>query len=121
MSSAKSPYITSKQEYQPASSNTSSPSKRQTRSNLIRQQALKLKLETGVNELLEEKVKIKKARKRVVVSSEENVTKEPFMPENWETVLKNIQIMRAKRDAPVDLMGAEQCADTESSLEVRFF
>ncbi|KZS08087.1 Endonuclease III 1-like protein [Daphnia magna] len=120
-SSAQSTYFIPKQECQPASSNMASSSKRQTRSNLIKQQAVKIKLETDVNELLEEKVKVKKARKKVVVSMEDNVTKEPIMPENWETVLKNIQIMRAKKDAPVDLMGAEKCADAENSQEVLRF
>jgi endonuclease-3 len=113
MNSRKSPYFTSEEESKSASS-----SKRQTRSG--KRQAIGIKLDEttgGLNESANEMVKVKKVKK-VAASVEENKADKPFLPENWDTVLHNIQIMRAKKDAPVDQMGAEQCADSASSPEV---
>lgn len=110
MNSRKSPYFTSEEESKSASS-----SKRQTRSG--KRQAIRIKLDEttgGLNESANEMVKVKKVKK-VAASVEAD---KPFLPENWDTVLHNIQIMRAKKDAPVDQMGAEQCADSASSPEV---
>jgi len=42
-------------------------------------------------------------------------------PEDWEKLLHNIEKMRAKRDAPVDTMGCEECyAKVSSDEEKRF-
>lgn len=116
MSSRKSPYFTSKEECHSVKA-ASLPSKRQTRSS--KKQSIKIKLDdtVGKNESANEKVTFKKDKK-VVSSVEENTEEKTFLPENWEAVLNNIQIMRAKKDAPVDQMGAEQCADSEISPEV---
>jgi endonuclease-3 len=116
MSSRKSPYFTSKEEFNTAKA-ASSPSKRQTRSS--KQQTIKIKFDdtSAGSESANEKVKSKKAKK-VVSSVEENTAQKHFLPENWEAVLNNIQIMRAEKDAPVDQMGAEQCADSATSPEV---
>jgi len=44
-----------------------------------------------------------------------------FVPDNWEAILDNIRQMRRSRDAPVDSMGAEKCADQGASQqEFRF-
>ncbi len=116
MSSRKSPYFTSKEECNTVNA-ASSPYKRQTRS--CKQQTIKIKFDdaAGENESANEKIKSKKVKK-VVSSVEENAAEKPFLPDNWEAVLNNIQIMRAEKDAPVDQMGAEQCADSASSPEV---
>ena len=109
----KSPYFTSEEE-----SKSASPSKRQTRSG--KRQAIGIMLDEttgGLNESANEMVKVKKVKK-MAASVEENKADKPFLPENWDTVLHNIQIMRAMKDAPVDKMGAEQCADSASSPEV---
>ena len=42
-----------------------------------------------------------------------------FVPDNWETILDNIRQMRRSRDAPVDSMGAEKCADRGASQQVQ--
>ncbi|XP_045613663.2 uncharacterized protein [Procambarus clarkii] len=42
-------------------------------------------------------------------------------PSHWREVLENIHQMRATRDAPVDLMGAEKCMDRDSQPEVYRF
>lgn len=116
MSSRKSPYFTSKEECNTAKAE-SSPSKRQTRSS--KQQTIKIKFDdtSAGSESANEKVKSKKAKK-VVSAVEENTAQKLFLPEHWEAVLNNIQIMRAEKDAPVDQMGAEQCADSATSPEV---
>ena len=114
MNSRKSPYFTSKKDSE--HSEDASPSKKQTRSS--KQQTIKIKLDetANVNESANKKVKVDKAQKAVIPAEEK--IKKPFFPENWETVLDNIKIMRAVKDAPVDQMGAEQCADSASSPEV---
>ncbi|GAB1300674.1 Endonuclease III-like protein 1 [Apodemus speciosus] len=35
-------------------------------------------------------------------------------PQNWQQQLANIRIMRSKKDAPVDQLGAEQCYDASA-------
>lgn len=39
-------------------------------------------------------------------------------PQNWQQQLANIQIMRSKKDAPVDQLGAEHCYDTSAPPKV---
>lgn len=40
-------------------------------------------------------------------------------PQNWQQQLANIRIMRSKKDAPVDQLGAEHCYDASASPKVR--
>lgn len=40
-------------------------------------------------------------------------------PQNWQQQLANIRIMRSKKDAPVDQLGAEQCYDITAPPKVR--
>ncbi|XP_038181929.1 endonuclease III-like protein 1 isoform X2 [Arvicola amphibius] len=40
-------------------------------------------------------------------------------PQNWQQQLANIQIMRSKKDAPVDQLGAEHCYDASAPPKVR--
>lgn len=40
-------------------------------------------------------------------------------PQNWQQQLANIRIMRSKKDAPVDQLGAEQCYDASATPKVR--
>ena len=42
-----------------------------------------------------------------------------WRPPQWETVLANIESMRAQHDAPVDTMGCDQCADPDAPPAVR--
>lgn len=44
----------------------------------------------------------------------------PYEPNNWQISLENIREMRKHRNAPVDSMGAEKCADETASKEVTF-
>lgn len=39
-------------------------------------------------------------------------------PQNWQQQLANIRIMRSKKDAPVDQLGAEHCYDASASPKV---
>jgi hypothetical protein len=39
-------------------------------------------------------------------------------PKNWHEVLNNIREMRKQRDAPVDTMGCDKCADEDARPEV---
>lgn len=116
ISSTKSPYfVTESTEEKCQTMSSRLANKRQTRST-IKKQPCKVKLEA---EPTNENYKVvKKVRKEVVLSLEENLEKKTWMPENWETVLDNIREMRAARDAPVDQMGAEQCADQTTSPQV---
>jgi len=41
-------------------------------------------------------------------------------PKNWREVLNNIREMRKQRDAPVDTMGCDKCADESARPEVRY-
>lgn len=41
-------------------------------------------------------------------------------PKNWLEVLNNIREMRKQRDAPVDTMGCDKCADESARPEVRY-
>jgi hypothetical protein len=50
----------------------------------------------------------------------EDIHKSLWKPDNWETVLENIRLMRKNRDAPVDSMGAEKCADQDAPPKVNF-
>ena len=122
MSSTESPYFKSqmqiKEECQAPAEATLS---RQTRS-ATSKQASKIKLDADVaSESLN--AKTKKIRKKVTVSVEENISSDhgSWVPENWEAVLNNIRCMRKARDAPVDHMGAEKCADEAGSPEVWIF
>ncbi|XP_055460848.1 endonuclease III-like protein 1 isoform X2 [Psammomys obesus] len=40
-------------------------------------------------------------------------------PQNWQQQLANIRIMRSKKDAPVDQLGAEHCYDASAPPKVR--
>jgi len=65
----------------------------------------------------------KKRIKKKLVAVKQEITvkteaKEPWVPENWETVLDNIRTMRQDRDAPVDVMGAEKCTTENYPPEV---
>ena len=42
-----------------------------------------------------------------------------WQPKNWRIILKNIQMMRQKRDAVVDSQGCERCSDEERGTKVR--
>ena len=48
----------------------------------------------------------------------EDIHKSLWKPDNWETVLENVRLMRRNRDAPVDSMGAEKCADQDAPPKV---
>lgn len=39
-------------------------------------------------------------------------------PQNWQQQLANIRIMRSKKDAPVDQLGAEHCYDASAPPKV---
>ncbi|XP_034362083.1 endonuclease III-like protein 1 [Arvicanthis niloticus] len=59
-----------------------------------------------------------------VANSEEGEDAEPLKapiwePQNWQQQLANIRIMRSKKDAPVDQLGAEQCYDASAPPKVR--
>jgi hypothetical protein len=41
-------------------------------------------------------------------------------PKNWREVVNNIREMRKQRDAPVDTMGCDKCADEDARPEVRY-
>jgi hypothetical protein len=41
-------------------------------------------------------------------------------PKNWSEVLNNMREMRKQRDAPVDSMGCDKCADESAAPEVRY-
>jgi len=41
-------------------------------------------------------------------------------PKNWREVLNNVREMRKERDAPVDTMGCDKCADESARPEVRY-
>ena len=49
------------------------------------------------------------------------VKSESVQPENWEQILDSIRSMRRERDAPVDLLGAEQCSDKDCPPQVYRF
>ncbi|XP_028616729.1 endonuclease III-like protein 1 isoform X3 [Grammomys surdaster] len=54
-----------------------------------------------------------------VANSKEGEDAEPLRvpiwePQNWQQQLANIRIMRSKKDAPVDQLGAEQCYDASA-------
>lgn len=58
-----------------------------------------------------------------VANSEEGEDAEPLKapiwePQNWQQQLANIRIMRSKKDAPVDQLGAEQCYDASAPPKV---
>lgn len=58
-----------------------------------------------------------------VSNSEEGKDAEPLKvpvwePQNWQQQLANIRIMRSKKDAPVDQLGAEQCYDVSAPPKV---
>lgn len=59
-----------------------------------------------------------------VANGEEGEDAEPLKvpvwePQNWQQQLANIRIMRSKKDAPVDQLGAEQCYDMTAPPKVR--
>ena len=122
MSSSESPYFLSKlggnkEECQTTSSKSDSYQKSgtcSTRSSQRIQSANKVKSDeitlTGGQ-------KARKVRKVVAISEDRQEMK--WAPENWESVVDNIRKMRINRDAPVDLMGAEQCADEATTPEVK--
>lgn len=41
-----------------------------------------------------------------------------WLPDNWETFLNRLRIMRANEDAPVDTMGCDKCMDSDAPPEV---
>lgn len=58
-----------------------------------------------------------------VANGEEGEDAEPLKvpvwePQNWQQQLANIRIMRSKKDAPVDQLGAEQCYDITAPPKV---
>jgi hypothetical protein len=79
-------------------------------------------------------------RRHVSVTFEDNVDNEPVQkepanhssseardtgnkkskwePKNWHEVVNNIREMRKQRDAPVDTMGCDKCADESAPPEV---
>lgn len=72
----------------------------------------------------EDCVKNKSERKEDTVhvdsSTEETENKKlKWEPKNWREVLNNIREMRKQRDAPVDTMGCDKCADESARPEVR--
>jgi endonuclease-3 len=72
----------------------------------------------------EDCVKTKSERKEDTVhgesSTEETENKKlKWEPKNWREVLNNIREMRKQRDAPVDTMGCDKCADESARPEVR--
>lgn len=44
--------------------------------------------------------------------------KSKWEPKNWHEVVNNIREMRKQRDAPVDTMGCDKCADESAPPEV---
>jgi endonuclease-3 len=44
--------------------------------------------------------------------------KSKWEPKNWHEVVNNIREMRKQRDAPVDSMGCDKCADESAPPEV---
>ncbi|XP_073815652.1 nth-like DNA glycosylase 1 [Musca autumnalis] len=44
-----------------------------------------------------------------------------WQPENWQTLLENIRIMRSKDTAPVDTMGCHKCADENADEKTQRF
>jgi endonuclease-3 len=53
-------------------------------------------------------------------STEETENKKlKWEPKNWREVLNNLREMRKQRDAPVDTMGCDKCADESARPEVR--
>jgi endonuclease-3 len=45
-------------------------------------------------------------------------SKSKWEPKNWREVVSNIREMRKQRDAPVDTMGCDKCADESAPPEV---
>lgn len=109
MNSFESPYFTDVKQGSSVDENIQSLPKRQTRSITNKKETCKLKLEAISNAFSKENAKFKRTRKTSIPIQEDSV-KQTKYPENWEAVLNNIRTMRADRDAPVDQMGAEQCA-----------
>jgi hypothetical protein len=51
-------------------------------------------------------------------ATETESKKSKWEPNNWLEVLNNIREMRRQRDAPVDTMGCDKCADKSAPPEV---
>ncbi|KAJ8001526.1 hypothetical protein DPEC_G00170400 [Dallia pectoralis] len=58
-------------------------------------------------------------RDQVKVEYEERTESHDWQPPDWTEQLDHIRQMRSSRDAPVDVMGAEKCYDTDAPAEVR--
>ena len=61
----------------------------------------------------------KKLKSESLLLDLDPVKSEPIQPENWDTVLENIRTMRLNRDAPVDYLGAELCANKDCPPKVK--
>lgn len=51
-------------------------------------------------------------------ATESECKKSRWEPNNWREVVTNIREMRRQRDAPVDTMGCDKCADESAPPEV---
>lgn len=73
----------------------------------------------------EDCVKNESERKEDTLHGDSSITetgnkKLKWEPKNWLEVLNNIREMRKQRDAPVDTMGCDKCADESARPEVRY-
>ncbi|XP_010904324.2 endonuclease III-like protein 1 [Esox lucius] len=60
-----------------------------------------------------------KRRGHVKVEYDESAEPDTWQPPDWRKQLHHMRQMRSGRDAPVDVMGAEKCYDTDAPPEVR--
>ena len=87
-----------------------------TRSNKDENQSIPIrrkhiKIEEDSNEAEEKKIKLE----------EDPATLKPvWYPNNWQTLLENIKIMRSDKSAVVDSQGCERTADPEEIPSVNF-
>ncbi|KAL1004889.1 hypothetical protein UPYG_G00051860 [Umbra pygmaea] len=61
----------------------------------------------------------RRRRSQVKVEYDEKAEPDSWEPCDWRKQLDHIRQMRSSRDAPVDLMGAEKCYDSDAPAEVR--
>ncbi|XP_064820039.1 endonuclease III-like protein 1 isoform X1 [Oncorhynchus masou masou] len=62
---------------------------------------------------------LRRRRGQVKVEYDGKVEPKHWEPPDWSKQLGHVRQMRSARDAPVDLMGAEKCYDTQAPDEVR--
>ncbi|XP_068100442.1 endonuclease III-like protein 1 isoform X2 [Hyperolius riggenbachi] len=65
-----------------------------------------------------QKTRVRKRVQVVYEAAEDTEKKVKWEPVNWQKHLENIRLMRSRRDAPVDQMGAEKCFDKNAPPEV---